>query len=58
MNATLRKYAMWATAGCLLVVLGLGGGYLLWAPPGSGHDGHDHAGQETTEGAPAASLWT
>ncbi|MDY0225510.1 MAG: efflux RND transporter periplasmic adaptor subunit [Desulfomicrobium apsheronum] len=58
MNATLRKYAVWVTAGCLLVVLGLGGGYLLWAPPGSGHDGHDHAGQETSEGAPAASLWT
>ena len=58
MNATLRKYAVWATAGCLLVVLGLGGGYLLWAPPGAGHDGHDHAGQETAEGAPAASLWT
>lgn len=58
MNATLRKYAVWATAGCLLVVLGLGGGYLLWAPPGAGHDGHDHAGQETAASAPAASLWT
>ncbi len=58
MNATLRKYAVWAAAGCLLVALGLGGGYFLWAPPGSGHDGHDHAGQETADGAPAASLWT
>ena len=58
MNATLRKYAVWATAGCLLVLLGLGGGYLLWAPSGTGHDGHDHAGQEAAQGAPAASLWT
>ena len=58
MNTTLRKYAVWATAGCLLVVLGLGGGYLLWAPPGTGYDGHDHAGQESAEDAPAASLWT
>jgi Cu(I)/Ag(I) efflux system membrane fusion protein len=58
MNAILRKYVVWVVAGCLLVALGLGTGYILWAPPGSGHDGHDHAGQEAAEGAPSTSLWT
>ena len=57
MNATVRKYAVWVAAGCLLVALGLGGGYLLWAPAG-GHDEHGHAGQEATAGAPSTSLWT
>ena len=58
MNATVRKYVAPVFVGCLLVALGLGGGYLLWAPPGSGHDGHGHAGRENAESTPAASLWT
>jgi Cu(I)/Ag(I) efflux system membrane fusion protein len=63
MNATIRKYAVWASVGCLLVALGFGGGYLLRGPSGAGHEDHaaagheGHAPGEPSDGA-AASLWT